>query len=75
MKAAPSLLYLREEELTDGVELFFFAGRDFPAFQLARNPSATGGRAACKAGKTLPIHPKLTIQSGPSGAIAARFIG
>ena len=29
MKAAASLLYLREEELTDGIELFFFAGRDF----------------------------------------------
>jgi hypothetical protein len=28
MKATAPLLYLREEELTDGVELFFFASRD-----------------------------------------------
>lgn len=28
MKASAPLLYLREEELTDGVELFFFASRD-----------------------------------------------
>jgi DNA-binding MarR family transcriptional regulator len=29
MKLAPNLLYLRDEELNDGIELFFFAQRDF----------------------------------------------
>jgi DNA-binding MarR family transcriptional regulator len=61
MKAAPSLLYLREEELTDGIELFFFAGRDF-AKTLDLRLSALGlGRAHYRALHFVARHPGIPV--------------
>jgi len=61
MKASAPLLYLREEELTDGVELFFFASRD-----VGRSlDSALGrlglGRAHARAIHFIARHPGLSV--------------
>ena len=61
MKAAPSLLYLREEELTDGVELFFFAGRDFAKSVDARLGELELGRAHYRALHFVARHPGIPV--------------
>ncbi len=61
MKAAPSLLYLREEELTDGVELFFFAGRDFAKTLDQRLYELGLGRAHFRALHFVARHPGLPV--------------
>jgi DNA-binding MarR family transcriptional regulator len=61
MKAAASLLYLREEELTDGIELLFFAGRDL-ARALDERLLALGlGRAHYRALHFVARHPGLPV--------------
>ena len=61
MKAAASLLYLREEELTDGIELFFFAGRDFGRAIDDRLESSGLGRAHYRALHFVARHPGLPV--------------
>jgi DNA-binding MarR family transcriptional regulator len=61
MKAAPSLLYLREEELTDGVELFFFAGRDFAKTLDQRLNELGLGRAHYRALHFVARHPGIPV--------------
>ena len=61
MKAAASLLYLREEELTDGVELFFFAGRDFGRALDERLAQLDLGRAHYRALHFVARHPALPV--------------
>jgi DNA-binding MarR family transcriptional regulator len=61
MKPAPSLLYLREEELTDGIELFFFAGRDFAKALDARLAELGLGRAHHRALHFVARHPGLPV--------------
>ena len=61
MKASAPLLYLREEELTDGVELFFFASRD-----VGRSlDDALGrlglGRAHARAIHFIARHPGMSV--------------
>ena len=61
MKPASSLLYLREEELTDGVELFFFASRDFGRAADERLQSLGLGRAHHRALHFIARHPGLPV--------------
>ncbi len=61
MKPAPSLLYLREDELTDGIELFFFAGRDFAKALDARLTELGLGRAHYRALHFVARHPGLPV--------------
>lgn len=61
MKAAPSLLYLREEELVDGIELFFFAGRDFAKTVDQRLSELGLGRAHYRAMHFVARHPGLPV--------------
>ena len=61
MKAAPSLLYLREEELVDGIELFFFAGRDFAKTLDQRLNELGLGRAHYRALHFVARHPGLPV--------------
>lgn len=61
MKTAPSLLYLREEELTDGMELFFFAGRDFGKTLGPRLAELGLGRAHYRALHFVARHPGLPV--------------
>lgn len=61
MKAAASLLYLREEELTDGIELFFFAGRDFGRVLDERLQALDLGRAHHRALHFVARHPGLPV--------------
>lgn len=61
MKPAPSLLYLREEELTDGVELFFFAGRDVAKTLDSRLAELGLGRAHYRALHFVARHPGLPV--------------
>lgn len=61
MKAAAPLLYLREEELTDGIELFFFAGRDFAKALDARLEELGLGRAHYRALHFVARHPAMPV--------------
>ena len=61
MKAAAPLLYLREEELTDGIELFFFAGRDFAKALDARLGELGLGRAHYRALHFVARHPGMPV--------------
>ena len=61
MKTAPSLLYLREEELTDGIELFFFAGRDFAKTLDQRLSELELGRAHYRALHFVARHPGIPV--------------
>ena len=61
MKSAASLLYLREEELTDGIELFFFAGRDFGRALDERLDALGLGRAHQRALHFVARHPGLPV--------------
>ena len=61
MKSAASLLYLREEELTDGIELFFFAGRDFGRALDERLDALGLGRAHYRAVHFVARHPGLPV--------------
>src|SRR5262245_3535699 len=61
MKPAPSLLYLREDELTDGIELFFFAGRDFAKALDGRLAGLGLGRAHYRALHFVARHPGLPV--------------
>ena len=61
MKAAASLLYLREEELTDGIELFFFAGRDLARALDERLQTLGLGRAHYRALHFVARHPGLPV--------------
>jgi DNA-binding MarR family transcriptional regulator len=61
MKAAASLLYLREEELTDGIELFFFAGRDVGRVLDERLQALGLGRAHYRALHFVARHPGLPV--------------
>jgi len=61
MKPAPSLLYLREDELTDGIELFFFAGRDFARALDVRLNELGLGRAHLRALHFVARHPGLPV--------------
>ena len=61
MKASAPLLYLREEELTDGVELFFFASRDVGR-SLDGTLSRHGlGRAHARAIHFIARHPGMSV--------------
>jgi len=61
MKSAASLLYLREEELTDGIELFFFAGRDVGRVIDERLETAGLGRAHYRTLHFVARHPGLPV--------------
>src|SRR5215475_11194080 len=61
MKPVPSLLYLREEELTDGIELFFFASRDFRAAADERLQALGLGRAHYRAMHFIARHPGMPV--------------
>ena len=61
MKPVPSLLYLREEELTDGIELFFFATRDFGRAADERLQSLGLGRAHHRSLHFIARHPGLPV--------------
>jgi len=61
MKPVPSLLYLREEELTDGIELFFFATRDFGRGADERLQSLGLGRAHHRALHFIARHPGMPV--------------
>ncbi len=61
MKAAAPLLYLREEELTDGFELFFFAGRDIAKALDARLEELGLGRAHYRALHFVARHPGMPV--------------
>jgi DNA-binding MarR family transcriptional regulator len=61
MKSAASLLYLREEELTDGIELFFFAGRDVGRALDERLQASGLGRAHYRALHFVARHPGLPV--------------
>lgn len=61
MKSAAPLLYLREEELTDGVELFFFAGRDVGQAMDARLKEIELGRAHARALHFIARHPGMPV--------------
>jgi DNA-binding MarR family transcriptional regulator len=61
MKATAPLLYLREEELTDGVELFFFAGRDVSRSLDSRLDDVGLGRAHARVLHFVSRHPGLPV--------------
>lgn len=61
MKPVPSLLYLREEELTDGIELFFFAMRDFSRAADERLQSLGLGRAHHRTLHFIARHPGMPV--------------
>ena len=61
MKASAPLLFLREEELTDGVELFFFAGRDVAQALDHRLAELGLGRAHARALHFIARHPGLPV--------------
>jgi DNA-binding MarR family transcriptional regulator len=61
MKAAASLLYLREDELTDGMELFFFAGRDSAKTLDARLAELGLGRAHYRALHFIARNPAIPV--------------
>lgn len=61
MKATAPLLYLREEELTDGVELFFFANRDVVRALDSRLESLGLGRAHARVLHFVARHPDLPV--------------
>ena len=61
MKAAAPLLYLREEELTDGVELFFFAGRSVADAVDARLGELGLGHADYRAMHFVARHPGMPV--------------
>ena len=61
MKASAPLLFLREEELTDGVELFFFAGRDVARSLDRRLGELRLGRAHMRALHFIARHPALPV--------------
>jgi DNA-binding MarR family transcriptional regulator len=61
MKASAPLLYLREEELTDGVELFFFAGRDVSRAMDQRLLELGLGRAHARALHFIARHPGIPV--------------
>ena len=61
MKASAPLLFLREEELTDGVELFFFAGRDVARALDQRLAELGLGRAHGRALHFIARHPGLPV--------------
>lgn len=61
MKSAAPLLYLREEELTDGVELFFFAGRDVARAMDHRLRELGLGRAHARALHFVARHPGIPV--------------
>jgi len=61
MKASAPLLYLREEELTDGVELFFFASRDFGCALDAALLRLGLGRAHARAIHFVARQPGLSV--------------
>ena len=61
MKAQAPLLYLREEELTDGMELFFFAGRSI-ADALDKRLTELGlGHADYRAMHFVARHPGMPV--------------
>jgi DNA-binding MarR family transcriptional regulator len=61
MKAAAPLLYLREEELTDGMELFFFAGRSVADALDARLTELQLGHADYRAMHFIARHPGMPV--------------
>lgn len=61
MKATAPLLYLREEELTDGVELFFFASRDVSQSSDSRLETLGLGRAHARVLHFVARHPGLPV--------------
>ena len=61
MKPVPSLLYLREEELNDGIELLFFAMRDFGGTVDEQLQSAGLGRAHHRALHFIARHPGMPV--------------
>jgi DNA-binding MarR family transcriptional regulator len=61
MKSAAPLLYLREEELTDGVELFFFAGRDVAGTLDGRLAELGLGRAHARVLHFVARHPGIPV--------------
>lgn len=61
MKASAPLLFLREEELTDGVELFFFAGRDVARALDQRLAELGLGRAHARSLHFIARHPGLPV--------------
>lgn len=61
MKATAPLLYLREEELTDGFELFFFASRDVGRALDDTLAKRGLGRAHARAIHFIARHPGLPV--------------
>jgi DNA-binding MarR family transcriptional regulator len=61
MKPMPSLLYLREDELNDGIELLFFALRDFGSTADEQLQSAGLGRAHHRALHFIARHPGMPV--------------
>ena len=61
MKASAPLLYLREEELTDGVELFFFASRDVGRSLDTALVRLGLGRAHARAIHFIARHPGMSV--------------
>lgn len=61
MKAAAPLLYLREEELTDGLELFFFAGRSVGDVMDTRLAELQLGHADYRAMHFVARHPGMPV--------------
>jgi DNA-binding MarR family transcriptional regulator len=61
MKAQAPLLYLREEELTDGMELFFFAGRSMADAMDNRLAELGLGHADYRAMHFVARHPGMPV--------------
>jgi DNA-binding MarR family transcriptional regulator len=61
MKAQAPLLYLREEELTDGMELFFFAGRSVADAMDVRLAELGLGHADFRALHFVARHPGMPV--------------
>ena len=61
MKAQAPLLYLREEELTDGMELFFFAGRSVSDAMDIRLTELGLGHADFRAMHFVARHPGMPV--------------
>lgn len=61
MKAQAPLLYLREEELTDGMELFFFAGRSMADAMDKRLAELGLGHADYRAMHFVARHPGMPV--------------
>ena len=61
MKPVPSLLYLREDELNDGIELLFFAMRDFGCAADDQLQSSGLGRAHHRALHFIARHPGMSV--------------